>query len=322
MRKSLIGLSVYVLNVVIFLQSSAFAAKPPITAVAISPDGKTVVSGSQSGIEIRDWSSLKVKRKLKTGLDQVHDFAFAPNGKFLLAAGGTPGEEGVVELFDWPSGKRILTAKHHTDVVYAVGWRPDSSGWASAGLDRIVQISTIRGTRALPPITGHSRGVKSVRFLSNGKLLVTSGIDQSVRVWSVETGKSVQAFNHHTRPVHDLAVRPQKNQSGPQMVVTVSDDRTVRLWQPTIGRMVRFARLNRTIPLAVRWTPDGSRIITVGTDGHLRIIDPDTVTILHNVAAITGWAYCLEIHPTKNAAIVAGVNGQLVRVPLPKQKNE
>ena len=106
------------------------------------------------------------------------------------------------------------------------------------------------------------------------------------------------------------------------MAVTVSEDRTVRFWQPTIGRMVRFVRLKKTVPLAVRWTPQGDRIVTVGTDGRFRVIDPETVTVLHNAPAIIGWAYSVDVHPTENAAVVGGANGQIKRVTFPLKKVE
>ncbi|MFQ5733975.1 MAG: WD40 repeat domain-containing protein [Planctomycetaceae bacterium] len=294
----------------------SYAAKPPVTAVAISPDGKRVVAGSQAGIDVLSWPDLKTLKTIPTKLDQVHDLEFSPDGKRLLAAGGTPGESGVVEVFSWPAAKPQARYEHDGDLVYAVAWRPDSSGWAEAGLDRLIRVSSGGGkTIRRMTIAGHSRGVKAVGVLPGGKALVSGGNDNSLRVWSLPLGKAVRASNNHTRPIHDLAVRP-KQAGGLPMVVTVSQDRTIRLWQPTIGRMVRFVRLKKAVPLAVRWTPDGSRIVVACTDGRLRVIDPDTVEIVQETRGIPGWAYSLDVHPDGKSAVIGGASGTIKCVPL------
>ena len=97
------------------------------------------------------------------------------------------------------------------------------------------------------------------------------------------------------------------------MIASVSDDRTVRLWQPTIGRMVRFAQLDST-PLVVDWLTDGTYAVVASADGHVRLIDPDTVEVIQDLPAVTGWAYSLGVHPTDGSLLIGGREGQLSRV--------
>jgi WD40 repeat protein len=63
------------------------------------------------------------------------------------------------------------------------------------------------------------------------------------------------------------------------MVASLSDDRTVRLWQPTLGRLVRFARF-KTRPSAAQWTADGRRLVVAFVDGRVRVLDPDTMKVV------------------------------------------
>ena len=258
-------------------------------------------------------------RVLKTELQNVHDLAFSPDGKWLLAAGGEPGETGAVEVYFWNGTKRQAARGGHDEVVYGVAWRSDSSGWVTASLDRSLRVFDRANAKPGRKITGHSRGVKAVGILPDGKTLVSGGNDNSLRVWSLKTGKLIRSFNNHTHPIHDLAVHPSKDKDALPMVVTVSEDRSVRLWQPTIGRMVRFVRLDKAIPLAVRWTPDGSRIIIACSDGHVRVIDPDTVAIVRDTPAISGWAYSLDVHPNGREAVVGGADGAVRRVVLKRK---
>jgi WD40 repeat protein len=103
------------------------------------------------------------------------------------------------------------------------------------------------------------------------------------------------------------------------MLASVSDDRTVRFWQPTIGRMVRFVRLEGAVPLAVAWMPAGEAIVASCTDGRVRLVDPDTVNVLHDLPAIEGWAYSIAVHPQGREVVVGGEEGQLRRVVLPAE---
>ena len=82
------------------------------------------------------------------------------------------------------------------------------------------------------------------------------------------------------------------------MVASISEDRTVRFWQPTIGRMVRFAKLESK-PLDIVWLSDGRHVAVSCEDGHVRLIDPATVQVAADIPVFSSWAYCIAF-PTNN----------------------
>jgi WD40 repeat protein len=283
---------------------------PPVTAVAFAPDGKSVVSCSQAGVQVHDWPALKQVRVIKASVANLHCLAFSPNGQLLAVGGGDPAESGVIEILSWPAGKRVATLNKHADSVRSVAWLSDTR-LVSASLDRQVKRWDVEQRSVLETYQGHSRGVLTVCLLGDGKTLVSGGEDQSLRVWQLEPAHLVRSMDQHTKTVHDLALRPLV--AGLPMVASASEDRTVRIWQPTIGRMVRFVRL-RVPPLAVAWTPDGSRVVASCTDGQVRVIDPETVKVMQELPAVEGWAYSLAVHPSDGSLVVGGQNGQLRRV--------
>src|SRR5688500_13091143 len=111
------------------------AVGPPVTAIAFAPDTGQVVVGSQLGIEVRSWPDLRVVTRLYADLSHVHALAFSPDGRVLLAAGGSPAESGAVEVLSWPGGDRVRRVADTKDVVYRVAWSPDGSRWATANAD-------------------------------------------------------------------------------------------------------------------------------------------------------------------------------------------
>lgn len=286
---------------------------PPITSLAFSPDGKSVVACSQAGLHVYDWPALNLQKIIKGQANNIHDIAFSPDGNQLAVGGGNPATEGIVEIFSWPEVKSLRVLKKHHDSVTAVAWR-DASSLASASLDRRIILWDLRTGTPTQELQGHSKGVSSLCFLNDKEILVSTGIDQSVRVWDLTSGELSRSMNNHTLPVHDLALRP--GEVGLPVIVSAGDDRTVRFWQPTIGRMVKFARL-KVAPLDVVWLEDGSKVAASCVDGCVRIIDPDLVEVTDEIPALNGWAYSLSVHPTDGSIVIGGQNGQIKRV-IPK----
>ena len=283
---------------------------PPITSLAFSPDGKSVVACSQAGLQVYDFSTLSLQKTIEVSARNIHDLAFSPDADQLAVGGGNPATDGIIEIFSWPEGKSLHVLRKHRDSVTAVAW-PDASSLASASLDRRIIVWDLPTGTAIKQLEGHSKGVSSLCFLSDKDILVSTGIDQSVRVWDLISGELIRSMNNHTLPVHDLALHP--SDAGLPVIVSAGDDRTVRFWQPTIGRMVKFARLAEA-PLATAWLNDGSKVVAVCTDGTVRFIDPDSVEVTNEIHALNGWAYSLAVHPTDGSVVVGGQNAQLRRI--------
>jgi WD40 repeat protein len=312
--------------------STSSATDPPITAVAYAPDGNSVVATSQSGLHVFGWPELDRQRTIQVEASNLHSLAFTPPGDFLAVGGGYPSEEGIVEVFSWPTGESVATFKRHNDSVLAVAWnvvdrstikRTDRGAISdklllSASLDRDIQLWDVSKSRSLVSFPGHSRGVSALSVLPDGKTLVSGGKDQSLRIWDLESGQLIRSLSQHTGPIHDLALRSASG--GLPMVASAAADRTIRFWQPTIGRMVRYIRLESE-PLSIAWLNDGSRIVAACVDGHVRVVDSDEVKVTQNVLAIEGWAYAIATHPRDGSVVVGGSDGQIRRLVLRTASN-
>jgi WD40 repeat protein len=285
--------------------------KPPVTALAISPDGKSLFIGSQAGLEVRSWPDLASIRTVPTELAHVHDLAFSLDGKLLAAAGGAPAEHGTVEVYRWPSLALAYRRDSHKDVVYDVAWRGDSAVFAAASADAGVTVHDAATGKAIRQLVGHSRAVLTACYLPDGKGLVTGGADETLRLWD-DRGEIARTLTNHTNAVNQVALRPQSEFQAQPMIASAGDDRTVRFWQPVIGRLVRFVRLDHP-PLAIAWSADGSKVFAACSDGRLRTIDAETAEQSDVRDAIDGLAYAIAVAPD-GSVVVGGANGQLRRL--------
>jgi WD40 repeat protein len=289
----------------IALLGGTASAAPPITAACFSPDAKQVVLGSQDGIEIRSWPELKPASRLKTELSHVHDLAFSPDGKTLLAAGGSPAKVGAVELLSWPEGKLIRRVTEHKDLIYRVAFSPDGSRWATASADGSCRVYASETGKLIAHFDGHSRAVLALAFFPDGKTVVSVGVDQTLQLWEAASGKHVRTLDNHTAAVNDVAVCPVSPANAPIVVASVGEDRTVRLWQPTTGRLMRFTRLE-SVPRVVAWSAKGDRLLVGCNDGKLRVLDFETLDVVGEKQGPEGRIYALVPVPKSDREVLLG----------------
>lgn len=288
--------------------------KPPIIDVAFSPDGKSLVSCSQEGLQVFSWPKLLLKKTLQVSFANLQCFEFSPNGDRLAIGGGNPSEEGIVEVFSWPECKSQIKLSGHDDSIMSVVWQGNKN-LVSAGLDRLLILWDLETQKRVRSYQGHSRGISSACILKN-EIMVTGGYDQSVRVWDVKSGKLVRSLNQHSKPVNSIAVCPVS--AVRPMVATAAGDRSIRFWQPTIGRMMRYVRLESE-PLDIAWINE-SRVVASCIDGKARVVDTENVKVIQTIQVIKGWAYAVAVHPSDGTIAIAGSAGLLKRVSLQNKK--
>jgi WD40 repeat protein len=287
-------------------------SQPPITALAFAPDNLHIVRGSQAGVTVHRGADTRPLRNLEVDLPQIHDVAFAPNGQSLAVAGGRPSEYGEVVHLQWPSGRLLWRRVLHDDVVYRVAWQAQGELLATAAGDhRVVCVAADTG-ELRQELLGHSRPVLAVTFLPDGRHLISAGVDRSLRVWDVTPTTTWRILDQHTDQVRDVACR--RDDGGSPMIASVSADRTLRFWQPTLGRLVRFAKLPAA-PLSVTWLNDRQHVAVGCEDGHLRVIHHQTLKVVSDRAVLEGWVYEVAAADGPAAMIAAaGSNGRCVLI--------
>jgi WD40 repeat protein len=289
-------------------------AQPPVTALAFAPSDDLLVAGSQAGIRVVAWPSLEIISEWDTGVGQVHDFKFSPDGRLLLIVGGAAGQFGQWELVSWPDLEPIASTIAHGDVIHSAAWLSDGRFVTGAADNDLIEWRRSGGeVQQLATLQGHSRRVLCVEATGQN-LLASAGVDQVLRVWESSDGRvaerPLRSLDNHTGIVCDLAARPGDH--AVPVLASASVDKTVRLWQPSIGRLVRFARLP-VEPCSLAWRPDGERLAVGCADGKLRIINPNNVEVEQTLDALDGWVF--EVAAAADGSFaVGGTAGALKRV--------
>ncbi|HYV38832.1 MAG TPA: WD40 repeat domain-containing protein [Gemmataceae bacterium] len=283
--------------------------QPAITALAVAPDDKLILVGSQAGVAIRGIKS-KDSQSLAVKLDHVLCLAFSPDGKTLAIGGGRPAEAGIIELWSWPEKKLLGQLEGHGDLVHDVAWLADGKMLASASADRTVRVWDVASKKSTLTLSGHSGPVLCLAAFADGKTLCSGSADQTIRVWNAADGKLVRSLDNHLGAVHALAIRPGRAKEEPVTLASASADATVRIWQPALGRLVRIVRQPSAF-YGVVWNQDGSLLACGGKDGVLRIVDGDSDKVLSERMLSKGWIVSLARASQIDALIVGTTLGEV-----------
>ena len=113
------------------------------------------------------------------------------------------------------------------------------------------------GSLSLKTLRGHSAGISSVAFSSDGKRIVTGSWDQTARVWDTASGQQLLRLIGHNGAVRSVAFSPVG-----QRLVTSGSDQPTRMWDATTGREL-FKFIGHQGPVnSVAFSRDGKRIVT------------------------------------------------------------
>jgi WD40 repeat protein len=117
------------------------------------------------------------------------------------------------------------------------------------------------------------RSLSSARFSPDGKRIVTSGWDNTLRLWDVATGEQIGApFTGHT----DRVLSADFSLDGKQ-IVSGSADKTIRIWDVFSHKQIGDPFIGHTADVgAVAFNPDRTRVVSGSKDTTIRLWDPAT----------------------------------------------
>ena len=180
-------------------------------AVALSPDGKMIATGSYDK-KIKLWSlaGKKELRQLDGHNGPVHDLAFHPSGKLLASASG----DRTVKLWDVGTGKRLDTLGQPEKDQYTVAFSPDGKRIVAGGVDNRIRVWAVTkmGKEGTNPLLytrfAHRGAILRLVFSPDGKRLVSSSEDRTVKLWDARRYTQQRSFKNQSDWVTALTVAP------------------------------------------------------------------------------------------------------------------
>jgi len=180
-----------------------------IDAVAFSPDGEVLVTGS-SGLKVWDtqnWGRV-LWNEMGESRTNVWALAFSPDGA-VLVSGGDGETLTVWDTQNW--GTVLATLNGNSGSVNTVAFSPDGAILVSGSSDdnTLKVWDTQNWGTVLATLTGHSYDVRTVAFSPDGAILVSGGNDYTLKVWDTQNWGTVLAtLTGHRDNVRTVAFSP------------------------------------------------------------------------------------------------------------------
>jgi WD40 repeat protein len=248
-----------------------------VRAVAFSPDGETLASGSVDGngiIKLWDVRTGQLRQTLQGHQGAVRAIAFSPDGQ-TIASGGL---DRTIKLWDACTGQLRQTWQGHTNMVKSVAFSPDGTKLVSGSFDHTIKLWDVKTGTVINTMTAHDSLVLMVEWSPDGTTIASSGGDPTIKLWDVSTGKLIRSFNGHTHWVCALQFSPDG-----RTLVSGSDDRTVRLWDTNSGQLLRSWMAHRYWVMTVAFNADGTTIASGSQDQAIKFWDARTGKLLDSL---------------------------------------
>ncbi len=232
----------------------------PVRALAVSPDGKILMSGSFDTSAIR-WS---IERSAAEDVLRFHDGAV--NAVVLLkdGAAATGGEDSRIAI--WNPGERMprTVLEGHQAPVAALAVSGDGRFLASASWDHTARLWPLGGG-ALRLLAGHSQNVNGVAFTPDGRAVVTVGYDATLRIWPL-SGDDTPFVAVLPTPLNAVAIAPDGE------IIAAGADGKIYVLSATGDRRSDIAAESAPI-VAIALSGDGRRIAAAGVRGSIMVLD-------------------------------------------------
>jgi WD40 repeat protein len=240
-----------------------------IEAIAYSPDGKLLASGSQDeSVRLWDVSIGKEVGCLEAHDGMIYGMDFAPDGKTIA----TGGKRKAVHLWDVATRKEIRSFDNPGAFVLRVRFSPDGKMVATRGNDddvvRIWEVSTGRLLRSLPGLPG---GCPKLSFAPDSQILAVNCDDGTVRLFDIGNGRKLPTFGEAMKPGEFNRCLGVVFAPDGRSLAASYDDGTVRLWEVASGRERVRLRGHRGVVLGLAYSGDG-RLLASGATDHTAVI--------------------------------------------------
>jgi WD40 repeat protein len=272
-----------------------FAGQPSPQTVAMSPDGRWLVSAAP-GVTVRSPANGKIVTTLTS--EAADTLVFSPDGRWLAADPGvfpSPGSSLVVwDTKTWATAASVKPERdpHLGAPVQWVAFGGDEPAQSKLGNAQSLKFAADGKTQTV------WYAVYPLAVSPDGKLLAELGQPlNNVEIWDANTGQKLQTFAAHKMATNSLSfsrdgrwlmTTGQESQRMPVDLHTFSGttEYRVKLWDVATWKERASVSYPQVLTLSSVLSPDGKQIAVERSWGVVDLLDVESGTTAGSLAAV------------------------------------
>ncbi|NRB61100.1 MAG: caspase family protein [Winogradskyella sp.] len=113
---------------------------------------------------------------------------------------------------------------------------------------------------------GHNNSILSSKFSPNGKLILSTSLDNTIKIWDYNTKKLIHTFKGHSGNIYQSLFSPKGD-----FYITVSHDSTTKVWDLNNLKLKLDIKTNKSKISTVNISNNGELLITGSDKGKVEI---------------------------------------------------
>jgi WD40 repeat protein len=261
-----------------------------VTRATFSADGKWILTASADSTA-RVWGVKPAKMLAELYATELANASLSPNAQRVL----TTSTDKTVGLWDVTTGK----------LLFELDWQPDSIPIAKFSTDG-KRIFTASGPLVWIWDGDTGRRVAELRHADtvtinisrDGRWVATTSDNKTIHVWDTSSGARVAEMPHS-----DVVNWVEFSPDGKSLVSASGE--AARIWDAKTGGLIAELRGHQGQVTMARFSPDGKRIVTVGTDWLARIWDAASGQSIADLRGHKNYILSVEFSPDSARLVTA-----------------
>ncbi|MEB3826705.1 hypothetical protein [Phormidium sp. CCY1219] len=273
-----------------------------VRAIAISPDGKILATGSfDTSVKLWKLPSGELMQVLAEHERGVFSLAISSDGETLASASW----DKTVKLWRLPGGELVETLSGHTGSVRTVAMHPDGKVLFSGSFDETIAVWDLSRTEQIGRLTDYTGPVYSVAITPDGEKLARGGGDGRITLWQLESEEIINSFTGSLDVVEAMVMTPDGR------LMSGNGDGSIQLWELSQGGVLWTTPGHLGPVTALAIAPDGETFASASADGTVKIWHLSTGKLLCTLTEQTGAVMSLAFSPIENLLISGTANGMV-----------
>ena len=276
-----------------------------VLGLAYSPSGDFVAAaGNMDHIHIWRTADGQLDKLIhRRPPEWIWSLAYSPDGRYLAC-----GENGPqLKIWDVMTGGclKVLDLPENFHLTYTVAFSLDGRTLAIGSSHPDILLYDL-ATEQMRVLKGHQQGICAVAFSPDLKFLASGSRDNTVRLWEVATGNSLQECDAHQAMVRAVAFSPDST-----WLISGGDDCVARRWQLETGKCLGIFEGHGKAVCDVCISPDGHTLISSSEDGAIRCWDVDQGRCVKTLQGHEGAIWALALSPDGGTLVSSSLDRQL-----------